>query len=62
MKATDELKKEHEGIELMLRVLQAVADKFRQDKLVNTEHMDGILEFLLIFVDKCHHGPFPHGG
>ena len=29
MKATEDLKKEHEGIELMLQVLQAVADKFR---------------------------------
>lgn len=56
MKATDELKKEHEGITLMLRVLQAVANKFQQGEQVNTEHLDGILEFLSIFVDKCHHG------
>ncbi|MCF8068067.1 MAG: hemerythrin domain-containing protein [Desulfobacterales bacterium] len=56
MKATDELKKEHNGIELMLRVLQVVADKFKHGEHVNTEHLDGILEFLSIFVDKCHHG------
>lgn len=56
MKATDELKKEHEGITLMLRVLQTVADKFKSGEGVNTEHLDGILEFLSIFVDKCHHG------
>jgi hemerythrin-like domain-containing protein len=56
MKATDELKQEHEGIEIMLRVLRAVADKFKQDEHVNPEHLDGILEFLSIFVDKCHHG------
>lgn len=56
MKATDELKKEHEGIELMLRVLQTVADKFKRGERVNTEHLDGIVEFLSIFVDKCHHG------
>ena len=56
MKATDELRKEHQGIELMLRVLQAVADEFKRGELVNTEHLDGILEFLSIFVDKCHHG------
>ena len=56
MKATDELKKEHEGIELMLRVLQTVSDKLKSGEGVNTEHIDGILEFLSIFVDKCHHG------
>jgi len=56
MKATDELRKEHDGIELMLRVLQSVAGKFKSGESVNTEHLDGILEFLTIFVDKCHHG------
>ena len=56
MKATNELKKEHQGIELMLRVLQAVADKFENGEQVYAEHLDGILEFLSIFVDKCHHG------
>lgn len=56
MKATNELKNEHQGIELMLRILQSVADKFERGEKVNTEHLDGILEFLSIFVDKCHHG------
>jgi len=56
MKATDELRKEHQGIEIMLRVLQAVTDKFDRGEEVYTEHLDGILEFLSIFVDKCHHG------
>lgn len=40
----------------MLRVLQTVAEKFRRGESVNAEHLDGILEFLSIFVDKCHHG------
>lgn len=56
MKATDELKKEHQGIELMLRVLQAIADKLGQGEHIGTEHLDGIMEFLSIFVDKFHHG------
>lgn len=56
MKATDELKKEHEAVELMLRILQTVAGKLKGGERVNTEHLDGILEFLSIFVDKCHHG------
>lgn len=56
MKAIDELIKEHHGIEVMLRVLQAVADKLKGGKKVNVNDLDGILEFLSIFVDKCHHG------
>ena len=56
MKATDELKNEHEGIKVMLRVLKTVAEKIKRGESVDTEHLDGILEFLSIFVDKCHHG------
>jgi hemerythrin-like domain-containing protein len=56
MKATDELKKEHQGIELMLRILQAVSGKIGSGERIHSEHLDGILEFLSIFVDKCHHG------
>jgi len=56
VKSTDELKKEHKGIELMLRVLKTVAGKLKSGERVNTEHIDSILEFLSIFVDKCHHG------
>ncbi|MBN2034566.1 MAG: hemerythrin domain-containing protein [Deltaproteobacteria bacterium] len=56
MKATDELGNEHEGIELMLRILQAVSAKVEQGEQVQAKHFDGILEFLSIFVDRCHHG------
>ena len=56
MKATDELKKEHEGIELMLRILRAIADKLGKSEDIGIEHLEGIMEFLSIFVDKCHHG------
>lgn len=56
MKATSELKKEHDGIEIMLQVLKTVADKFKHRQQVKSEDLDGILDFLSIFVDKCHHG------
>jgi len=55
MKATNELKEEHQGIELMLRILQALADKSGRAEQIQAEHLDGIMEFLSIFVDKCHH-------
>jgi len=56
MKATDELKEEHQGIDLMLKVLSAISDRSGRNERIQTEHLDGIIEFLSIFVDKCHHG------
>lgn len=56
MKATNELIQEHEGIEIMLRVLLALSEKFEKGERIPVEHTDGILEFLTTFVDKCHHG------
>ena len=56
MKATRELKNEHEGIEIMLRVMEAVAGRLASGEQVQTTHLDGIVDFLSIFVDKCHHG------
>lgn len=56
MKATEELKNEHHGIGIMLGVLQAVADRFEHGEDVDEKHLSGILDFLSIFVDKCHHG------
>lgn len=52
MKPTEQLKAEHEGIELMLRVLKIIMNK---PEKINQEHFSKILEFLKIFVDKCHH-------
>jgi hemerythrin-like domain-containing protein len=56
MKATEELKNEHEGIQLMLRVLDAVSKKMQLGEKIQTDHLDSMLEFFSVFVDKCHHG------
>lgn len=56
MKATDELRAEHEGIGVMLRVLEAVAEKLGEGEAVDPGDLDGMLEFLTVFVDRCHHG------
>jgi len=56
MQATDELKKEHHGIELMLNILQSVSNRLDQGQQVAPDHLSGIMEFLTVFVDKCHHG------
>jgi hemerythrin-like domain-containing protein len=56
MKATEELKNEHEGIQLMLRILDAVSNKMNCGEKIQTDHLDGMVEFFSVFVDKCHHG------
>lgn len=56
MKAIDSLKDEHQGVTLMLRVLEEVSARIERGETLKQEHLDGILEFLSVFVDTCHHG------
>lgn len=56
MKATDELKKEHQGIEVMLRIIGVISDKSARGEDLSVQHLADIMEFLTVFVDKCHHG------
>jgi hemerythrin-like domain-containing protein len=56
MKATDQLKNEHEGILLMLRILAQIISTAASGGKIITEHLNGIIGFLKIFVDNCHHG------
>jgi hemerythrin-like domain-containing protein len=56
MKATQQLKDEHEGVKVMLGILDQVYRKLESTGNLHTEHFEKILEFLKVFVDKCHHG------
>ncbi len=56
MKATDELKKEHRGIERMLTVAEAIAGKLETGQPIPPEHLSRMVEFFQVFADKCHHG------
>ncbi|HSR11893.1 MAG TPA: hemerythrin domain-containing protein [Thermodesulfobacteriota bacterium] len=56
MTPTGQLREEHEGIRLMLRILDRISDKLESGEKVNPEHLERIVEFFRIFVDKCHHG------
>ena len=58
MNTTEELKAEHGGILRMLEILQAVIGKKRSAREFSAEHIKQILEFLSVFVDKCHHGTY----
>lgn len=56
MKATQQLKNEHQGVSLMLNILDAVCGRLAAGEKVESRHLQQIVEFLQIFVDKCHHG------
>lgn len=56
MRATDTLREEHHGIERMLRVLGVFAGKLVAGEQIEPAHLDGMIEFFTVFVDRCHHG------
>jgi hemerythrin-like domain-containing protein len=56
MSATRELKDEHEGILLMLKILDKVAAQIEGQGKIDAGHLDRIVEFFATFADKCHHG------
>lgn len=55
MKPTEQLKKEHEAIKLMMAVLEKICAKLELKEAVSLEHLSGIVEFIRVFADKCHH-------
>ena len=56
MTATDDLRAEHEGILRMLGVMRAISTRIEAGGTVPAVELTGILDFLKIFADKCHHG------
>ncbi len=55
MKPTDELKHEHEAIKLMLRILESAGRMLETGEKVDAADLEGMLEFIRTFADKCHH-------
>lgn len=55
MKATTDLKEEHGGVKVMLGIIGKACDRLEAGKGVDPLHLDQILEFLTVFVDRCHH-------
>ena len=56
MLATDELKAEHEGITVMLRVLGELASRVESGQEVDEKDVIQVIEFFKVFADACHHG------
>lgn len=59
MQATDLLKEEHHGVKIALRSLEKVGAKLEEaagaEETPYADDMGRLIEFLRVFVDKCHH-------
>lgn len=56
MTPTEQLKEEHGGVKVMLRIIGKICERMESGKPVPVQHLEQILEFLKVFVDTCHHG------
>jgi hemerythrin-like domain-containing protein len=57
MKPIQDLIAEHEAVKLTLRILDKICSNIEQTgKISNPEHLNQLIEFFSVFVDKCHHG------
>jgi len=51
-----DLRDEHGAISIILSVMKKVATRLKNSQEVKKEHLEKIVEFLINFADKCHHG------
>ncbi len=56
MKATEILMQEHRAIERALNVLDAAADRLESGESVSPDLIEGTMQFIRLFADRCHHG------
>jgi len=56
MKPTEDLIHEHEAIKKMLGIMDKISENIKNNKEVDTNDIEDIIEFLKTFADKCHHG------
>ncbi len=54
--ATQELRDEHEGIKVAIAVLDRLADDLEAGRTVEADDLDGLVDFIKTFADRCHHG------
>ncbi len=57
MQPIKDLKMEHDAVQITLRILDKICQKIEQSgEIIDLQHLDQLLEFFKVFVDKCHHG------
>jgi hemerythrin-like domain-containing protein len=54
--ATVQLKKEHETVKRVLDIMERFCKEIETTGRADTEQLDQLMEFLIVFVDRCHHG------
>jgi len=52
---TDDLRSEHRAVARMLDIMDGLADSARRGEPLSTDDLSEIVEFLRVFVDRCHH-------
>lgn len=55
-KATQDLKKEHDAILHVLKIMEKMISSNNRDDSIRLEYGKEMMYFLKIFADKCHHG------
>lgn len=55
MRATDTLRTEHRAVCLMLEIMEAVSVRITAGQSVQRQDLEDMIEFLKVFVDRCHH-------
>lgn len=53
---TEQLRGEHKAVRAMLDIMEKISSRLKDGEGANPEHLEKILDFLGVFVDKCHHG------
>jgi len=57
MNPIEELKNEHEAVKMTLKILNRICNKIEHTgEIPSPEHVEQLLEFFVVFIDKCHHG------
>jgi hemerythrin-like domain-containing protein len=56
MKATADLKNDHESILLMLKIMMKISSLTKSEGIVDPVLIEKIIDFLKTFADKSHHG------
>ncbi|HOY31228.1 MAG TPA: hemerythrin domain-containing protein [Bacteroidales bacterium] len=56
MKATQQLKNDHESITIMLSVMEQIYETIKRGESPDCGQLDSIIEYIRVFADLCHHG------
>jgi hemerythrin-like domain-containing protein len=55
LKATEQLKREHNAVKITIRVLDKICKSLEAGQKINIDDLEQLIDFYKVFVDKCHH-------